>query len=502
MSFHKFAWSAAFLVLAAPASAELSAEDVWSDWQAYVAGFGYRITGESRQNGAELSISDVEVTGGFAGAGDGATMRISSLLFTENADGTVTIAFPEVMPIEVTSTGIDGLQTKTSMTYQQDGLIMSASGTATDILYDYAADAMSLVTTALEVNGDVIGGDAGLEVGLADIRGQSTMRLSALREYDQTLTAESLSYTLTSVDPATESSGTLSGRTENLQFTGSGALPLSIVQANDMSAMLAAGFVMEGRFTYQGNATQVNTQTPQGPFALAFTSDSGTLDVAMGPDGLSYKASQQALAAEVTTATFPVPLQFAVAEAGLNLVMPVQKSEEAKDFAIGFGLEDVLVSDMLWGIFDPTGQLPRDPATVLIDLTGKARLLLDYLNPSAAMARRDPDVTPAQVENVDINRFEVSIAGAELTGNGAFIFQEAPEGGAPTPVGGVNLKLVGGNGLLDNLVALKLLPEEEAMGARMMMGLLAVPGGEPDTLTSKIEVNEQWHVFANGQRIQ
>ena len=131
MSFHKFAWSAAFLVLAAPASAELSAEDVWSDWQAYVAGFGYRITGESRQNGAELSISEVEVTGGIAGAGDGATMQISSLLFTENADGTVTIAFPEVMPIEVTTTGIDGLQTKTSMTYQQDGLIMSASGTAT-----------------------------------------------------------------------------------------------------------------------------------------------------------------------------------------------------------------------------------------------------------------------------------------------------------------------------------------------------------------------------------
>ena len=47
-----------------------------------------------------------------------------------------------------------------------------------------------------------------------------------------------------------------------------------------------------------------------------------------------------------------------------------------------------------------------------------------------------------------------------------------------------------------------LLPEDQAMGARMMMGLLAVPGEAPDTLNSKIEINEQGHVLANGQRIQ
>jgi hypothetical protein len=55
---------------------------------------------------------------------------------------------------------------------------------------------------------------------------------------------------------------------------------------------------------------------------------------------------------------------------------------------------------------------------------------------------------------------------------------------------------------LDKLVLMGLLPEEQAMGARMMMGLFAVPGGAEDTLTSKIEINDEGHVLANGQRIQ
>jgi hypothetical protein len=46
------------------------------------------------------------------------------------------------------------------------------------------------------------------------------------------------------------------------------------------------------------------------------------------------------------------------------------------------------------------------------------------------------------------------------------------------------------------------LPQEQAMGARLMMGLFAVAGPEADTLTSKIEINDAGHIIANGQRIQ
>ena len=72
----------------------------------------------------------------------------------------------------------------------------------------------------------------------------------------------------------------------------------------------------------------------------------------------------------------------------------------------------------------------------------------------------------------------------------------------PAPEGEADLKLVGGNGLLDKLVEMGLVPEDQAMGARMMMGLFAVPGEGEDTLTSKIVVNEEGHVLANGQRLK
>jgi hypothetical protein len=63
------------------------------------------------------------------------------------------------------------------------------------------------------------------------------------------------------------------------------------------------------------------------------------------------------------------------------------------------------------------------------------------------------------------------------------------------------MKLVGGNGLLDKLVAMGLIPKDQAMGARMMMGMFARPGDGVDTLTSTIEFKDKG-LFANGQRLQ
>jgi hypothetical protein len=158
------------------------------------------------------------------------------------------------------------------------------------------------------------------------------------------------------------------------------------------------------------------------------------------------------------------------------------------------------MSEMLWAMFDPNAQLPRNPATIALDLTGKARLLFSLLDPATASAI-GPDTAPAEVKELDINRLEIAAAGAELTGNGAFAFDNNA-GPVPKPQGAIDLKLTGGNALIDKLVATGLLPEDQAMGVRMMMGLLAVPGATPDTLNSKIEINEQGHVLANGQRIQ
>jgi hypothetical protein len=70
------------------------------------------------------------------------------------------------------------------------------------------------------------------------------------------------------------------------------------------------------------------------------------------------------------------------------------------------------------------------------------------------------------------------------------------------PAGTINLMLVGGNGLLDTLVSMGLVPEDQAMGARMMLGLFARPGDGADTLVSEITFQEDGAILANGQRIR
>ena len=134
------------------------------------------------------------------------------------------------------------------------------------------------------------------------------------------------------------------------------------------------------------------------------------------------------------------------------------------------------------------------------DLTGKATMFVSLFD-QAALASAD---APGQFDSVTLRDLVLRVAGAELTGAGAFTFDNADKAtipGMPRPEGAVDLKLTGGNKLLDTLVAMGLVPEDQAMGARMMMGLFAVPAGD-DTLTSKIEVNTEGHALANGQRLR
>jgi hypothetical protein len=92
-----------------------------------------------------------------------------------------------------------------------------------------------------------------------------------------------------------------------------------------------------------------------------------------------------------------------------------------------------------------------------------------------------------------------------VTGAGAFTFDNTDTTtfpGVPAPTGQLDLKIVGANGLIDKLIQLGFLPEDQAMGARMMMGLFAKPvEGQEDTLTSTLEFKDKGF-YANGQRLQ
>jgi hypothetical protein len=113
--------------------------------------------------------------------------------------------------------------------------------------------------------------------------------------------------------------------------------------------------------------------------------------------------------------------------------------------------------------------------------------------------------TPAVLYGLTVNDVTLSIAGAEITGKGGFTFDNTDLvtfDGLPAPTGAIDFDLYGVNGLLDTLGQMGLLPQEQSMGARMMLGLFARPGQGEDHLTSTIEVKADGSVYANGQQIK
>jgi hypothetical protein len=70
----------------------------------------------------------------------------------------------------------------------------------------------------------------------------------------------------------------------------------------------------------------------------------------------------------------------------------------------------------------------------------------------------------------------------------------------PRPDGTVTIDVAGANALIDNLITMGLIPAEQAMMPRMMLGMFAKPVGE-DAVQSVIEVKDG-QVMANGQRIR
>lgn len=490
------------------ALAELTAADVWNDWKSYMSSFGYTMDGNESLNGGVLTVTEVAMTlpmAPEAEMGD-ARIEIPEMVFTENADGTVNVTLPPVMQMTVKGQPEGGEPVDMALAYEQSGFDMVVAGAPNDLTYTYAADEFRISFDRLNVDGaDLIASAGNFEVVMTGVDGVSTMKVGELRDYSQTVNANEMSFVFDFKDPeGSDGSFKMNGGLQGLIFTGGGLLPLQ-GNAADMSALLSSGVVFEGGFEFATGANEIAFDGPEGAGAVNTSSDGGTVQIGMSSDGLFYDVTQRGSIVSMVLPDVPLPISYSTGETRGLISMPIQKSDDEQDFRVLLNLDDFEMADALWGLFDATGQLPRDPADLVVDLNGKAKLLFDLFDPEQAAALEQSGAVPGELNSLTVNQLLLDIVGARLTGDGAFTFDNADLatfGGVPRPEGSLNLQLVGGNGLIDKLVGMGLLPEEQASGARMMLGLFAVPGEGEDTLTSTLEINDQGHVLANGQRIQ
>ena len=499
------------LALTLPATAalaDLTAADVWEDWKGYMASAGYAVTASESASGGTLTVTDVSMSidlGEDGGEGK-VDILLDELVLSEQGDGSVSIALPETTRFDMTIVPETGESADVAFEYTQTNPVMSATGDPGNITYNYAADRVVAALDQIEVEGVILTEEiARGMMAMDNITYLTSNTVGQVRTVTQDMTASALSYDIFFEDPTGEE-GTfkMTGEMSGLTFKGAGDLPLES-DTSDFNAMLSDGFAFDGTFGATGGGYDMTFNGPDGGGTINSASSGGTLRVAMSPDGLDYDVTQLGLTLNMLLTELPLPISVSAAEISTSLLMPVQKSDDEQDFGLAIRFNDLTMADALWGLFDAAGQLPRDPVTLVVDLSGKAKVLFDFLDPAQAAILEQADAVPGELNALTLNELELNALGAKLTGAGDFTFDNADLAtfdGFPRPLGAVDLALVGGNGLLDKLVAMGLVPEDQAMGTRMMMGLFAVPGEGEDTLNSRIEVNEEGHVLANGQRLR
>lgn len=494
----------AIFITGSGAWADVTADQVWSDFKSYLEGFGYTVTGTPQAAGGTVTVTDLILTMDTPEAGSTASIAMDSLSFSETGDGRVRVTMPDRMPIAFAANPpeAEGEDVSGTIDYTQQGFDLIVSGDPGNMVYDYSADQMIFALSSLTMDGAAVTFDQAA-MTLSDIAGSSTMTAGELRSSAQTMTAAALDYVLDMANPD-DPAGRISvaGGLKNLGFNGKVDMPAD-TDMNDMAVALRAGFAVEGGYSYETGTSDVSITGQGQTFEGNSSSDAGRLTMRMDGTSMAYSGEATGVAMNYAGSDIPLPVTLGMGRAGFNMLLPTGQTEEPTDFGLGLTFADVTVSDAIWGMVDPGGQLPRDPATIEIDVTGKARLTQDIMDEQAMMATAG--TPPGEIHALAVNALNLAIAGARLTGAGAFTFDNADLStfpGMPRPEGALDLELTGGNTLLDTLVAMGMLPEEQAMGARMMLGLFARPGTGPDSLTSKIEVTPEGQVLANGQRLR
>ncbi len=496
-----FAASAAVvLLLPVPAQAGLSALDVWNGIRSYVESAGQAVSvGSQSSEGTSLLLRDVKVSAEMPDGTFAATIDL--LEFRERSDGTVDVTMSPDVPLSVLFQPPEGESLDLTMIFRQSGLSLVASGDPDSISFDYLAARFGLELDKMFVDGEAVDLQAG--VAFSDIDGRYELSKGEETRYSSTSSVAEVTYEVKLKVPEEEGSFDLSGSVSGLQTSSAMTFP-SDLDLSDPGALFAAGVVLGGQAS--GGASSMKAAVVDGEEEfefesssqggrLTFSIDNGVLRYGGGAEGVSYK---------VRSPQIPVPeLSFDMAEVSAEMAMPMMKTEDFRDFGLALRIRELALDEMLWMMFDPGAALPRDPFSFVIGLSGKMRFLVDMADPQAVEAFQGN--SPAEVESLAFDEFRLAGLGAEIGGNGSFTFDNSDTGtfgGLPAPEGGFRLELAGINGLLDRLVGMGLLPDDQAMGARMMLGLFARPAGGEDRMVSEIEVRPDGSIFANGQQLK
>lgn len=486
--------SLAGALLAGSAASALTANDVWTSFQNRIAGLGQTVTvGSQSTSGGTLSLKQVSSTA--TGPKGKAVFTIPEIDLAEGSDGSVTVTLPQKATVSVSGTDDKGGTVDLQISIDSTTAKSLVTGSLDDMTVASTAPTLVIALDSLKADGKDI--DATANMTLAGLDSTAHLTGSDPETVDSKGTLQSLKLLVDGKDPEGKGSLHLEGGWSDLSSASKITIPKTMDLKN-LAASLAAGYAVVSNVTYGPGTLNVDVTDPQGPSKITGSMASGTFSTELDKDHLTYGGTGKDTHFTLASPSLPFPqIELSEAESDFNLLLPAAKSDTPQNFALLLKAIGLSVNQEVWQMADPNGVLPHDPATLIVDLAGTATPGFSLFDPTLA---EHPPTDPGKLNSLKLNQLQLTAAGADLTGTGAVTFDNSA-GPVPKPVGAVDLKLTGGNGLIDKLIKMGLIPQDQAMGFKMMLGMFAKPAGD-DVMTSKIEFKDDGSILANGQRIQ
>lgn len=495
-AYKSFAMSSVLVVLmGGTAHAALTADQVWQSWKDAAAAVGLQVTAATESSaGGVVSLNGVRI--GPMGVPNAIT--ISDMTLTTESDGSVTIVPGASIGLEDGENG--------GFALAHTGLVLSAyEGEGGALVYDYSADALALdVDTSYEgFSWDETPPQRvtnSFNVSFETVEGSYSDAPGANRTFGLEMVAAKLAYDTLFDDPNMKMKTASSSETVDITLAAEFALPatmdlMALNGPGDFGRALADGLSVS-MSTTQGTSTGTASQEDEFmPYSATISALGGTGEFSLSKDGFSLTSGGDGFTVDVTTPMVPAPIQVSSGPIVMNMLSPVLAGPAA-DYGMEVRLSQFTLSDAVWGMFDPGAALAREPFDLVIDVSGKGSFDWIGMMEADEMGTMPPMPAP---ETLDITEITLKVAGAAADAVGAFTFDNSM--GMPMPLGEATINVSGASKLIDGLIATGIITADDAMGARMMMGMFMQPTGD-DALTSKVEMKEGFAIFVNGQQIQ
>ncbi len=509
--FIRFAQGAAVTLLGTPLAAQVTPQDVWNNQLAALEAMGLTVTSVPQESNGNLTVTGLELTYDLPMGFGWLYLLLPDTTLTANADGTVGIAYPEksniVASAEITVEGDRGsIKAEFALTLQDFSSI--ASGTPGDITYQSSAGLFDLALGTVNIAPSVEQFDLTAFFSVRDIVSATRITTGDAVVIDTESTNGATIYDLSFSDDMGmdfQSVGSVMSGSATTRM----ALPDTTANVMNLAVAFRDGLALDVTSDALGTFTQTTSEI-SGTVVSDQKQSAGRTTQAfhLAQDGLRASSTATDVAFDMTEPYLtPDPISLTMSRAAFVIGFPISASPAPQPIELGLELRDVAMAEPVWAMFDPSGILARDPATLAFNLNGTVSNsvdLFDFMSLAALEDKINAGLLPVSLLDLAANGVEASAVGMTATGEAAFTFDNTDletYDGLPRPIGTASATVTGLYAFADKLVQLGVIAQSDVASMGPVLAMIADLTGD-DTLTTAVEMTADGHIKVNGQQIQ